>query len=224
MRLQAMSQQHIMSKNGMLSEQGTNENINDVMMQTVGSYYSSSRLILKTANVVYPYSTVGKLFFTIPQQGDFYCSASVINYRVVLTYHKGQAPVGRWFGDYVAVHAEWLNGGDTIPNEADYGMIELKGHVVVDGTKKQIAAYTGHLGYRTESLNCNQAHFLGYASNLDSGQQMHQVTGETGRTIAAKNVEYGSDTRNGSEGSPWVQNFCEQGEGEDPDPQELIKF
>jgi hypothetical protein len=33
----------------------------------------------------YPYSTIGKLFFTIPGQGDFVCSASVIRPHILLT-------------------------------------------------------------------------------------------------------------------------------------------
>ncbi len=212
---------------------------NPAVIGTLNMYFTSSQLVPESANTVYPYLTIGKLYFTIPNQGNFTCSASVLQKRIIFTaehcihsglngkngfyknfmfipaYHKGKAPVGRWYGNYVAVHAEWANGGGIIPNEADFGMIELKDSNA-NGINKKISAYTGHLGYRTESLDRNHAHLIGYACNLDSGQKMHQVTGETGRTVAAKNVEYGSDMRNGSDGSPWVQNFGEQGEGEKP--------
>lgn len=214
---------------------------NPKVVGTLHMDFTSSRLVPESANTVYPYLTIGKLYFTIPHQGNFTCSASVLNNRIIITaghcvhsgldgkngfyknfmfipaYHKGKAPVGRWYGRYVAVHAHWANGGGIIPNEADFGMIELKDRHV-DGVYKQISQYTGHLGYRTESLDRNHAHLLGYPNNLDSGQQMHQVSGETGRTVTAKNVEYGSDMREGSDGSPWVQNFGEQGEGEVPGP------
>lgn len=218
-----------------------NATLNPKVIGTLHMDFTSSRLVPESANKVYPYLTIGKLYFTIPHQGNFTCSASVLTNRIIVTaghcvhsglggkngfyknfmfipaYYKGQAPVGRWYGSYVAVHAKWADGGGIIPNEADYGMIELKDRQV-GGDYKQISQYTGHLGYRTESLDRNHAHLLGYPSNLDSGQQMHQISGETGRTVTAKNVEYGSDMREGSDGSPWVQNFGEQGEGEDPGP------
>lgn len=200
--------------------------------------FSSSRLVPGSANVVYPYTTIGKLYFTIPSKGDYICSAAVLSQRIIITaghcvhsgtngnegfyknfmfvpaYRNGSAPFGEWMGNYAAVHAEWANGGGSLPNEADIGMIELKDQSV-DGVKTRIFHYTGYLGYQTESLDRNHANLVGYANNLDSGEQMHQVAGETGRTVAAKNVEYGSDMREGSDGSPWIQNFGQYGAGQD---------
>ena len=206
---------------------------------TLNIYFTSSRLVPESAHKYYPYLTIGKLYFTIPNKGNFTCSASVLSNRIIITaghcvhdglngkngfyknfmfvpaYRKGEAPVGRWFGNYAAVHAQWANGDGILPNDSDYGMIELKDRRI-NGIEKSISEFTGYLGYRTNSLQHNHAHLLGYACNLDAGQQMHQVISEAGRTVAAKNVEYGSDMRGGSDGSPWIQNFGLQGKKEEP--------
>jgi V8-like Glu-specific endopeptidase len=195
---------------------------------TYGAPFSSSRLIPLSADREYPYGTVGKLFFTIPGQGDYVCSASVLRPRVVLTaghcvhsgtsagfytnwlfipaFRDGTAPYQSWPWAYVITTSTWATGGGTVPNAADYAIIEVQ-DVSVSGTVRRIGDVVGYLGYQTLSLAGNHAHLLGYPCNLDSCQKQHQVTAEAYRSVSPNNVEYGSDMRGGSSGGPWVQNF-----------------
>lgn len=197
---------------------------------TFNAEFSSGRLVPITADVFYPYRTVGKLFFTIPGQGDFVCSASVIRPRVLATaghcvhsgsggvggfysnfkfvpaFRDGTAPYQTWDWSYVIVTSTWATGGGAVPNAADYALIEV-GDKVISGTPTRIGNVTGWLGYQTLSLMPNHTHMLGYPCNFDSCQKMHQVAAQSFRGTSPNNVEYGSDMRGGSSGGPWVQNF-----------------
>ncbi len=191
---------------------------------TLNGQFSSSRVFPDAATTTYPYLTVGKLFFTIPGQGNFICSGSVLRRRVILTaghcvhsgtaagfysnfmfvpaFRNGVRPVGTWDWQFVTTTSTWASGGATFPNAADYAMIEprdLNGNI--------IGNVTGFLGFQTLKLSPNHAHLLGYPANHDSGNRMHQVTSESLRTASPNAVEYGSDMRGGSSGGPWVQNF-----------------
>ena len=162
--------------------------------------------------------------------GDFVCSASVIRPRVVLTaghcvhsgsgsesgfytnflfvpaFRDGNAPYKTWDWSFAAVTSTWANGGGTVPNAADYAMLEIKDQVVGD-TAQRIGNITGYLGYQTLSLIPNHSHLLRYPCNLDRCQKMHQVTSQSARSVSPNNAEYGSDMLGGSSGGPWVQNF-----------------
>ena len=192
--------------------------------------FSSSRLVPLSADLSYPYSTVGKLFFTKPGVGDFVCSASVLRPRVLVTaghcVHKGSsgsegfftnfkfvpafrdgaAPYQTWNWSYVIVTGTWATGGGGVPNAADYAMFEMRDNNIA-GFQRKIGSITGYLGYQTLSLMPNHAHLLGYPCNLDSCQKMHQVTAQSAKSVSPNNVEYGSDMAGGSSGGPWVQNF-----------------
>ncbi len=137
---------------------------------TQGAYFSSSRLIPVSADRVYPYRTVGKLFFTTPE-GEFVCSGSVISRRLVLTaghcvhsgsggtagffqnfrfapaYRHGAAPYQTWIGTWVITTRTWATGRGTVPNAADYALIEMR-----DRGGRKIGQVTGFLGFRTRSL------------------------------------------------------------------------
>ncbi|RMX05197.1 hypothetical protein EAW55_00595 [Legionella jordanis] len=214
-----------------------------------GYNFTSSRLIPSTANSSFPYSTVGKLFFTIPGQGDYVCSASVIAKRVVLTaghcvhsgsgglggyfmnftfipaYRNGAAPFLSWTATYVLTTPSWSTGGGTVPNAADYAMLEVADQTFM-GTLRSISYLTGALGWQTNSLIPNHSHLLGYPCNFDSCQEMHQVTAQSARWVSPNNVEYGSDMQGGSSGGPWVQNFgipsTGQGAGYNPAPNRVV--
>ncbi|MGQ3889368.1 trypsin-like serine peptidase [Legionella sp. CNM-1927-20] len=197
---------------------------------TLNYHFSSSRLIPLSADLAYPYRTVGKLFFTIPGQGDFVCSASVLRHRIVLTaghclhrgsggvggyytnwrfvpaFRDGSAPFRTWTWSYALVTNTWATGGGTVPNAADYGMLEMRDNTI-NNVVRRIGTVTGYLGYQTQSLRPNHAHLLGYPCNFDSCQKMHQVTAQSQRLVAPNNAEYGSDMAGGSSGGPWVQNF-----------------
>jgi len=197
---------------------------------TYNKYFSSSRLVPITADTSYPYSTVGKLFFTIPGQGNFVCSASVIRPRVVVTaghcthkgsggsegfytnfyfvpaYRDGTAPFQGWYPNYVMTTAAWSVGNGSVPNEADYSMFQVSDNYI-NGAYTKIGSVTGYLGYQTQALASNHATILGYPCNLDSCSKMHQVNAGNGDSVSPNNVEYGSDMGGGSSGGPWIQNF-----------------
>ncbi len=119
---------------------------------TEGAPFSSSRLVPLSADTVFPYRTVGKLFFTKPGEGDFVCSASVLRPRIVLTaghcvhsgdlsgpnngfftnfrfvpaFRDGSAPFRTWTPTFIAVTGTWANGGAVVPNAADYAMLVMQ--------------------------------------------------------------------------------------------------
>jgi V8-like Glu-specific endopeptidase len=186
------------------------------------------------ADQVYPYRTVGKLFFRQPGEGDKLCSASVIKPRLILTaghcVHKGsggnsgfftnflfipafrdaKAPYGRWDWGWAITTSDWMMGGGTFPNAADYALIELKDNA----QGQRIGDVTGFLGFQTRKLLPNHAHLLGYPTNLDAGMKMHQVTAGSFQEAFPNAAEYGSDMRNGSSGGPWIQNFGQEAKGQ----------
>ncbi len=205
---------------------------------TFNTPYTSSRVFPMltgasapmSADRAYPYSTVGKLFFTI-NGNPFVCSASVIQRRVVATaghcvhsgtatgFHRnfvfvpafrdGVAPFKQWNWRFVTTTAAWASGGGGVPNAADYAMIEFGDQpMVAGGPLVKLGNVTGWLGWQTLRLNGNHTSKLGYPCNLDSCQKMQNVTSSSFRAVAPNNVEYGSDARGGSSGGPWVQNFA----------------
>src|SRR5262249_27597247 len=150
----------------------------------------------------YPYRPVGILLFRDPATGaDGYCSAAAVAPRLVLTaghcvhrgsggqngfytnfmfipaYRNGTAPFGAadWYG--VAVTNTWVNGGGVEPNAADYALVSFRDQVF-QGSILRVGDVTGWLGTLTLTLSPNHVHMLGYASNLDQGSRMHQVTAE----------------------------------------------
>ncbi|HEX3130431.1 MAG TPA: hypothetical protein VH394_24045 [Thermoanaerobaculia bacterium] len=193
------------------------------------NYFTSARLVPTSADRSYPYTTVGKLFFHIPSKGDFYCSAAVIRARIIATagqcvhsgtanpgfytdfefapaYRDGAAPFDSWEWEYVVVHNTWTGGNGKLPNSADYALIELEDKVI-NGSTRKIGDVVGYLGYVIQRLRPNHAHLLGYASNFDSGEKLHQVTAQALRAANPNNVEYGSDMRSGAGGGPLIQDF-----------------
>ncbi len=210
---------------------------------TAGLEFSSSRLVPTDARVVYPYSAVGKLFFDEPGGGSGYCSASVIQRRLVLTaghcvntpgkgwhknfsfvpaYHKGNAPFGTWRAETIWATGEWLDGGARYPNSADFGVLVMRDNA--EG--ERLGQVTGWLGWQTQRLTPNHVHILGYPSNLDRGAQMHQVTSSSFDCCFTNTAIYGTDMRQGSSGGPWVQNFgvraTKQGIGKNKKPNRVV--
>jgi V8-like Glu-specific endopeptidase len=202
---------------------------------TLGAHYTSTRVFPMftgtstafSADRAYPYITVGKLFFSIGGN-PFVCSASVIQHRIVATaghcvhsgtsagfhsnwvfvpaFRDGTAPLLSWNWRAAIVTGTWASGGGTVPNAADYAMIEF-GDQGVGGRTFALGDVTGWLGWQTLSLSANHTSKLGYPCNLDRCQKMQNVTSGAFRNTSPNNVEYGSDALGGSSGGPWVQNF-----------------
>lgn len=191
-----------------------------------GGHFTSSRLVPVSADRTYPYTTVGKLFFTIPGEGDFYCSAAVIRNRIIATaaqcihsgtgfyddfefipaYRDGVAPFGIWAWEYVAVSSIWTSGKGRLPSAADFGLIEVE-DLAFDGAVRKIGDVVGYLGYATQRLRPNHVHLLAYSSSHDDGEKLHQVTAKDHKAAKPGNVLFGSDMRGGSAGGPLIQDF-----------------
>lgn len=195
---------------------------------TLNQSFSSTQIVPGTSDSLYPYRAIGKLFFTIPGKGNFTCSASVIQNRIVLTaghcvhsgtsagfytnfsfvpaFNNGTAPVGTWTPTFVTATSQWISGGGTLPNASDIGMLEIADRTI-NGVVTKIGDATGFLGWQTSSLANNHVHSFGYPNNLDSGTLMHQVAAQSGVAVSPNNIQIGSDMQAGSDGGPWIQNF-----------------
>jgi V8-like Glu-specific endopeptidase len=202
---------------------------------TFGAHFTSSRVFPQftgsaapfSADRAYPYITTGTLFFSIGGV-PYLCSASVIQHRIVATaghcvhsgtasgfhsnwvfvpaYRDGTAPLLVWNWRAAIVTGTWATGGGTVPNAADYAMIEF-GDQAVGGASRALGDVTGWLGWQTRSLSANHTSKLGYPCNLDRCRKMQIITSAAFRNVAPNNVEYGSDALGGSSGGPWIQNF-----------------
>ena len=198
--------------------------------------FTSSRLIPQSADRQWPYKTVGKLFYNTPQ-GPAVCSAAVIRHRLIVTaghcvhegrrgrqgwfsdfrfvpaFRSGKAPFGNWRAYQTWTTSSWYYGGGSTPNRADFAIIELRDKTV-NGRETRIGDRVGWLGFQTNRLRNNHVHMLGYPSNLDNGQKMHQVAAEAGFAVSPNNYAFGSDMGSGASGGPWVQNFGKKATGQ----------
>jgi len=196
---------------------------------SLNEQFSSSQLVPLTADVVFPYTTVGKLFFTTPA-GNKTCSAAVIANRLILTaghcvhngngattgwynnwmfvpaFHNGNAPFSTWTSHAVTTTTPWFSGGGKVPNASDLAIIQLNDQSV-SGAVRWVSSVVGKLGTHTLSTIPNHVNMLGYPGNLDNAQLMHQVAAQSAMAVAPNNAEYGSDMSSGAGGGPWIQNF-----------------
>jgi len=201
--------------------------------------FSSSQLIPTSADQLYPYMTVGKLFFTTPN-GDKTCSGVVVAKRLVLTaghcvhsgnsdvtgyykkwtfvpaFHQGNAPFQQWHPNIATISYQWYSGGGTVPNAGDWALLVMADQTADDGSVHSIGDVVGNLGIQTLSAMPNHAHIFGYPGNLDGGLLIHEVTSQSSLAVTPNNVEYGSDMNLGTGGSPFIQNFGVASDGTVP--------
>jgi V8-like Glu-specific endopeptidase len=175
---------------------------------------------------VYPYRTVGKLFFRpFGSTGTASCTASSIgnfaiwtaghcvsdgaghfhsNWVFVPAYRSGTAPYGQWTGSVAWTFTDWHNSGNL---SRDSGGVVLN---LLNGVK--ISQRVGLLGF---AWNQNPLlvhwHSIGYPGNIASAlRQIICASGLAERDTAmpAPNpVGMGCDMTQGSSGGPWIKNF-----------------
>eukprot|EP00048_Salpingoeca_helianthica_P008238 m.120276 g.120276 ORF g.120276 m.120276 type:complete len:448 (+) comp14551_c1_seq1:541-1884(+) len=202
-------------------------------------YYTSSRLIPLSADLSWPHTTIGVLYFFaaastgVPNPGFKQCSASVVGVRVLLTaghcVHSGKngqagwysnflfvpatrdgaEPFGRWTMRNVAVTGTWYSGGGGVPNAADYAALVLN-----DNAGVPVGARVGWLGMALGVVSPNLITQFGYPCNIDNCAKMHRV--DTSSSVFGGNncYQYGSDMTGGASGGPWIQNFGLPGSGQ----------
>lgn len=199
--------------------------------KTDGSHgtFTTSRVFPDSAAAVYPYRAAGQLFFHDPRtNGNFVCSASVVRARLVATaghcvtspstaaasryfytnflfvpgLENGAGPVGSFTSSIQWVSNIWYLSNGSVPNAGDWGML-----VITDRSGSKISAFTGYLGYITNSLSSNNLTIVGYPCNLDSCNKMEYTNASTAGAGGSNTYTYGSAMRGGVSGGPWIQDF-----------------
>lgn len=185
--------------------------------------------VLSTIYSVYPYRTIGKVFFTKVTGGNYVCSGSSIGGRAVLTaghcvaiggggtskwhknwafvpaYKDGSRPYGTWVAQQLWTRSEWLYSG-RYSRDVGFGVVYNNG-----GYK--LSQRVGYLGFsynRTAYMQHWDA--FGYPSAYPwNGGQMVQTEAEFARYDSSQGSPYtvgiGTSQRPGSSGGPWIVSF-----------------
>jgi V8-like Glu-specific endopeptidase len=174
---------------------------------------------------VYPYATVGHLYFTEPG-GDFQCSASVIrnstiataghcvgdgnstyytNWLFIPAQNGSKAPFGSWTWSNAITTSAWYSGGGAVPNEQDDAVIILN----TQKYKKKLHAIgdlVGYLGYEFDAPLPTAITQLGYPCNLDSCSDPI-ATYSQDTAGSTNNFQWGTASFGGASGGPELQDF-----------------
>lgn len=167
----------------------------------------------------FPWKTVGRLFYTIPGQGDYSCSASVAVGRAVWTaghcvhtqgigwhtnmvfvpaYKNGAAPYGVFTVSDMAVLNAWANSSNLA---YDLGMVS-----VFDNGGMAISQWVGNLGAVWGVAARQHWHANGYPHNLGNMRYLIVCEGSLSSRANANGpnpVGMGCDMGGGSSGGPW---------------------
>lgn len=177
---------------------------------------------------VFPYSTIGVLFFT--QRGtDYRCSAAVVGENALWTaghcvhygsgesegwsenvvfvpaYKAGTEPYGRWDYFDLVTRVAWYSDGDL---RFDIGGVILDPNLA----QQSVQDVVGSLGF-AYNLNPNQHWFnIGYPSDSPfDGKTMQICAGSFARNAtnvaSPMPVGMGCDMTQGSSGGPWIIDF-----------------
>jgi V8-like Glu-specific endopeptidase len=177
---------------------------------------------------VFPYSTIGVLFFT-QKDIDYRCSAAVVGENALWTaghcvhdgmgdqtgwsenvvfipaYKDGNEPYGRWIAENLYTRWYWFNNQDL---RFDIGGVVLE----PNGLGQSVQDVVGSLGF-AYNIGSNQHWFnFGYPSDFPfDGKTMQVCAGSFARV--AEDFSYpnpigmGCDMTKGSSGGPWIINF-----------------
>jgi V8-like Glu-specific endopeptidase len=176
---------------------------------------------------VYPYATIGHLYFTEPS-GDYQCSASVIRRNVIATaghcvndgsghYYSNWefipadngsiAPYGTWTWHAANVSSDWYSGGGTVPNAQDDAVIVLNQQKVNGkGKLKSLGDVTGYLGYEFNAGLPTAITQIGYPCDLDSCADPIATYSED-TSGPTNNFQWGTYSYGGASGGPEIQDF-----------------
>ncbi len=198
-----------------------------------GAYFTTKRVTPDSTTTAFPYRTVGKLFFRDPRTGaNSVCSAAVIKPRLVATaghcvtspsstpanryfytnflfvpaFNNGAAPYGSWTSSQQWVLNAWHQSNGTVPNAGDIAILVMRDQLV-NGVPRRIGAITGWLGWQVNALSRNHLTLLGYPCNLDSCAKMQETSAAAFAAGGNNTFIYGSASRGGHSGGPWVQDF-----------------
>ncbi|MCW5976636.1 MAG: hypothetical protein KIT09_01095 [Bryobacteraceae bacterium] len=199
------------------------------------SRYNVPSTLYRASTRVFPYTAVGKLFFTLFGV-NYVCSASVIRPHLLLTarhciydyaskkwatnvvfypgYYQGpnSALGGAWYARALITHVSGAAGWDY-----DIGFIQTfnknRTGCKATTTNKQVESYTGYLSYKYGgTYNSRQFEDLGFPQGLPfTGKVMVQCSAKTGLVNArglANTIEIGCDQTGGCSGGPWLNNFA----------------
>lgn len=179
---------------------------------------------------IWPYRTVGKLFFKVGGQ-SFVCSASSIGGCAILTaghcvhagnnspdgwatdvvfvpaYRDGDTPYGQWPARYLVTRTYWYQNG--IPKGLSQ---DIGGAVLHRQNGRMISQRVGWLGFAWNWSRIQHWLSMGYpAASPFNGQRMqinaasYAYDGNVGAN--PKPVGMGNDLTGGSSGGPWVWQF-----------------
>lgn len=195
----------------------------------IGATFTTSRVFPANATTMYPYSTVGALFWTDPaDNSNWFCSASVLRLRVVATaghcvaspatstspahfhtnflfipgWRNGTAPFGTFTWRWATTTATWFYSNGSVPNAQDVGLI-----VMNDRNGYKLGQYTGYLGYWTNQLSNNNVTMLGFPCNLDGCELLEANYAQTFEYGGNNTYIFGSNFGGGSSGGPYIRDF-----------------
>jgi hypothetical protein len=203
-------------------------NAHPLLVGSAGYPYTSNRLLPDASLYkIYPYSTIGHLYFTEPS-GDYQCSASVIRRNVIATaghcvndgsghYYTNwvfipadngsSEPYGQWTWSDADTTTAWYYGGGSVPNAQDDALIVLNQQKVNGkGKLKSLGDVTGYLGYEYNAGLPTAIAQIGYPCNLDSCNDpvANYAQDNSGPN---NNFEWGTYSFGGASGGPEIQDF-----------------
>jgi V8-like Glu-specific endopeptidase len=167
----------------------------------------------------FPWKTVGRLFFTIPGQGDYSCSAGVAVRRAVWTaghcvhtqgagwhtnmvfvpaYKNGAAPYGVFTVNTMAALTPWVNNSNFA---YDLAMVST-----FDNGGMMVSQWVGNLGAIWGIGAKQHWHANGYATNLANMRYLMVCEGSLSSRANLNGpnpVGMGCDMGYGSSGGPW---------------------